>query len=197
MALTPLGRLSVLLAGALMTSALHAAPPDRPPADPMAATVSASPAMAPWSMNPFLPLPRHLIDGSLLTWDDMALLNGTDAGSDAPAFTLVWKAKSPPPVLRDAPVRHQPVFSMIEPLRGPATGGAGAPVSRWLSGALDAPRALFFFDAPPAIGVAAIQPVPEASTWALMVAGLGVVVLFTRRRRPTSDPVPMTQSAPA
>ncbi len=193
MALTLFGRLTLLLTGALMTSALHAASADRPPADPIAAIVSASPSMAPWSINPFLPLPRRLTDGSLLTWDDMAVLNGTDAGTDAPTFTLVWKAKSPRPVVREAPVRHQPVFSMIEPLRGPGTGGA--PVSRWLSGALDAPRALFFFDAPPAISVAAIQPVPEASTWALMVAGLGVVVLFTRRRRVVAYRVPMTPTA--
>jgi hypothetical protein len=186
MTMTSFSRLMSLVAGVLMTSVLHAAALDGPPDDPRK-----SPRTA-WSEAPFLRFPPQITEGSLITWDEAIWLQDLAARRSTATPTLIWKSKALPPALRDEPVRHMPVFSVIEPVASSFTGGVAPAAPRWLSGSLNGPQALFFFDAPPAINVAAIQPVPEASTWVLMLAGLGVVVLVTRRRRDAADVATMT-----
>ena len=91
-----------------------------------------------------------------------------------------------PPSWREAHVRVQPVFSLLEPLPPRLQPlSFDAPRLALGSSALVLPRALFYFDPPAAISMAAIQPVPEPGVVAMLVAGLavlGVVVRAQRRR---------------
>jgi hypothetical protein len=85
---------------------------------------------------------------------------------------------------RDVHVRAQPVFSMLEPLPPRLQPLAfDAPRVALGSSALVLPRALFYFDPPAAINMAAIQPVPEPGVVAMLVAGLVVLCAVVRSQR--------------
>jgi len=175
-----------LLAGALMTLPVQAGELAElsARANPGFAAPSES-RLTPESGAAFQPVPVGMRDLSRLSWLDapgFAEALHERVLQPPPRLALAWEFKAPPVLtFDDGRVRAQPSFALPEPT---VSAGLLQSISspRWLSGSFDSPRALFFFDPPPAVSFAAIQPIPEPSTWALMLAGLGVVALAARRR---------------